>query len=138
MTREEYKKTYVRMMDSVRSSGKGESNCKGVACDNCPLRMLCTSVSTAMINAFEFIDVVEKWGKEHPVITNADKFEEVFGYAPHDPMCSNSYPCPNSMGADFYDCSSKICADCKKGYWEAEYVAPKIGTVTSETTLLNG
>ena len=117
ISREEYKKTYVRMMDSVRSNGKGESNCKGVACDNCPLRMLCTSVSTAMINAFEFIDVVEQWGKKHP-ITNADKYEEVFGRRPQKK--DGTYICPQ---CDY--CEAATCADCKIDYWESEYVEPK-------------
>lgn len=45
-------------------------------CDNCPL---------TPCNVFEekhpeqAVSIVEKWAKEHPVQTKADKFKEVFG-----------------------------------------------------------
>ena len=124
MTREEYEKMYVRMMDSMRDDAfKGSNSCTGVECDKCPIRHICIDDSLSF-NAFAIMEVVEKWGKEHPVTTNADKFEEVFGYKPNDPRYSN-YPCPNGMGADFHGCSSKTCAQCKIDYWESEYVTPK-------------
>lgn len=31
----------------------------------------------------EAVAIVEKWSKEHPVKTNADKFKEVFGFGGH-------------------------------------------------------
>ena len=31
------------------------------------------------LSAEEIVAIVEKWSKEHPVQTNADKFKEVFG-----------------------------------------------------------
>lgn len=37
--------------------------------------------------------VVEKWSKEHPIVTNADKFKEVFG----KPIGSYGTPCPNGL-----------------------------------------
>ena len=127
LSKEEFKKTYIRMMDSVRKEDsvyKGKGRCSDVNCEDCPLERLCRNNTTLIFSAFEFIDAVEKWGKEHPVITRADKFKEVFGYEPHDSVYSN-YPCPNSMGANFRDCSFKTCADCKKDYWEDEYAEPK-------------
>lgn len=36
-TEEQYKKDYVRMMDSLRQDHLGEKNCGGVDCDDCPL-----------------------------------------------------------------------------------------------------
>ena len=123
MTREEYEKTYIRMMDSIRTNCKGSKNCNDVDCNRCPIEDACSRGSLAF-NAFTIMETVEKWGKEHPLVTRADKFEEVFGYMPNDPVYDN-YPCPNAIGADLHSCKSKTCANCKKEYWESEYVEPK-------------
>ena len=49
-------------------------------CQGCPLKGTTCSLYDApeeqMIN---IVDKTEQWSKEHPVITNAQKFEEVFG-----------------------------------------------------------
>lgn len=37
--------------------------------------------------------IVEKWAKEHPVVTNADKFKETFGV----PIGSYGAPCPSAL-----------------------------------------
>lgn len=71
ISKEEYKKTYIRMMDSIRNNHKGSPSCEGVPdCDICPLKDACHGI----INAPEFIEVVEKWGKEHPEPKNPNDF----------------------------------------------------------------
>lgn len=120
MTREEYEKTYIRMMDSLRSKEyKGRDSCIGVECCMCPIHDNCYINSTTF-NIFSIMDVVEKWGKEHPAITNADKFEEVFGHKPQHK--DGTYLCPPFGDGD---CLANICAYCRRDYWESEYVAPK-------------
>lgn len=37
--------------------------------------------------------ILEQWSKEHPIITNVDKFKEVFG----KPIGSYGVPCPNGL-----------------------------------------
>lgn len=120
MTREEYEKTYVRMMDSLRGEVfKGVKNCTGVDCGTCPLKSVCECKSLSF-SVFPIIEVVEKWGKEHPAITNADKFEEVFGCKPQHK--DGTYLCPPFGDGD---CLANICAYCRRDYWESEYAAPK-------------
>ena len=121
ISREEYEKTYIRMMDSVRKEGsvyKGKGRCADVSCGDCPLERLCRNNTALIFSAFAFIDAIEKWGKEHPIITNADKFKEVFGRSPVM-FGGEEYICPNLKG-----CSVYRCAECAKNYWEAEYTAP--------------
>lgn len=66
MTKEEYKKEIVRMWDSLRDDKyKGSCDCDGVpCCEECAFYQngVHCCVST---NAFEMIEVVEKWSKEH-------------------------------------------------------------------------
>ncbi len=79
MTKEACKKTYIRMMDSLRYGHKGELNCEGVGCSRCPLKSVCRYDHKVLLsNAFECIELVEKWGKEHPIVTNKEleKFEK--------------------------------------------------------------
>ena len=65
MNKETYKREIVRMWDSLRSEHKGEERCEGVLCEDCPLHYLSCGGSKS-INAYEMIETVEKWSKEHP------------------------------------------------------------------------
>ena len=76
MTKEEYKKTLIRMWDSARREGhtKGEYNCNDVECEKCPIDSMCGSGVVNMMNAHEIIEFVERWTKEHPIKTNGSRF----------------------------------------------------------------
>ena len=55
-------------------------------CYGCPLKGTDCSLNREfseeqMIN---IVDKTEQWSKEHPVMTNAQKFKEVFGFIPAD------------------------------------------------------
>ena len=124
LTKEEYEKTLSRIIDSVRiknglsTTGSLDctdinlSNCK----DTCPLHYLCTGFDR-YYSPFLFIEEVEKWGKKHPVVTNREKWKEVFGSA-KIPVCfkaNREDPC------DEHGCS---CIRCKYGV-NGEYHAPE-------------
>lgn len=57
-----FKKELVRMWDSLRTTNVGEKKCMGVSCDDCPL---CDTNCESSTNAFEMIEIVEKWAKEN-------------------------------------------------------------------------
>lgn len=117
LTREEYKKTYIRMMDSNRIYCKGSHSCDGVSCGKCPLHSLCEETESDSFHSFEIIEAVEQWGKKHPVVTNREKWKEVFGSA-KIPVCfkaNREDPC------DEHGCS---CIRCKYGV-NGEYHAPE-------------
>lgn len=72
MTKEEYKREIKRMWDSIRDDKyKGYYDydsaiceCSGVrCCEECALYGVDCGSST---NAFEMIEAIEKWSKEHP------------------------------------------------------------------------
>jgi len=75
ISKEEYKKTLIRILDSVREEGyaKGEYNCDGVKCEKCPIESMCGS-GVNMRNVHEAIEFVEQWAKEHPIETNGSRF----------------------------------------------------------------
>ena len=75
LTREEYKETLIRMWDSTRTEYKGDDDCDGVECSKCPVEPVC---SGTFRSAYDAIDFVEKWGKEHPIKTNGVEFLKVF------------------------------------------------------------
>lgn len=56
-------------------------------CRGCPLsEKQCLSASLVTVtddNIKTMIIAVERWSREHPVVTNAQKFEEVFGLPTH-------------------------------------------------------
>jgi hypothetical protein len=116
ISKEEYKKTLIRMWDSARKRYKGVFDCNGVECEKCPIELICGSGVTNIKNIHEIIEFVEKWAKEHPIETNGAKFLE-------------NYP-----EADVYGCDDKFiyikfpftthgvedCAKIPKTWWESE------------------
>jgi len=124
LTRKEYENTYVRMMDSLRDKNyKGRKNCNNVVCKDCPLEGFCEdSSSSKNYRIFDLIEIVEKWGKEHPIITRAEKYKEVFGTRPV--YSDDVFICPGAI-RDIDLCNIHLCEDCKEEYWNGEYVEPE-------------
>ena len=135
MTREEYEKTYIRMMDSLRHDEyKGRRNCDEVECSKCPFSLACKGSGTDTFKAAEYIEIVEQWGKEHPIITNADKFKEVWGHEPKVDMGTGGDICPANISKVCKRFKSPSdCGKCKKEFWESEYVEPSKGITEKGT-----
>lgn len=83
MTKENYEQNLIRLWDSLRTEYKGSRTCAGVNCHDCPLNLLCNlDIGATIIDAYRYIEIVNNWVKEHPVMTNAMKFKEIFGTQP--------------------------------------------------------
>lgn len=119
LSKEEYQRNLIRMLDGLRvDEYKGATNCVGIACGDCPLY----KKACGPFYVFEALELVEKWAKEHQILTNADKFKEVFG------IDIETQACVNPKGT---------CSDCKYAYeddcyvsdrfWYAKYVEPRKG-----------
>lgn len=90
MNKEEYKKEIVRMWDAHRDEGRrGYERCHGVKCEECPLYPLHTAFCENSINAFEIIEAVEKWSKEHPQKYKVSRVE----YDILEPFSNRGYAC---------------------------------------------
>lgn len=111
MTKEEYKENLIRLWDSLRTEYKGEKDCVGVGCRDCPL---CNEVG--ICNVYKSIEIVENWAKEHPVKTNAEKFKEVFGFKPYTNNCING-----EVNCDKCECYDYGVCDAHNRFWDAEY-----------------
>lgn len=116
LTREEYEKEFIRMMDSKRILFKKHNGCDGVICPNCPLNSECHNTP---VNPFNLIAIVEQWSKDHPIITNADKFKEVFGIDPDYSMC------PLLIKNCDYCKRQKECDAADHVFWDLEYKNPE-------------
>lgn len=75
LSNEEYRKTFIRMMDGLREKAyKGNTTCAGVDCNDCPLgKEVCSPAGSAhgvitvgLVNAVKAVEVVEEWGEKHP------------------------------------------------------------------------
>lgn len=121
MTKEEYKKNLIRMFDSIRYEFKGDENCVGISCSSCPFDGKTCNTGAPNFHAYEAIEIVEQWAKEHPIKTNADKFKEVFGVE-YDAMNS----CIN-QGVKCRDCDYSEDGECdaRNRFWSTEYKPKK-------------
>lgn len=67
-------------MDAIEFIKEKTRMCEGINdCSKCPLYDLEQSCIPDIDNIEEMVDIVEIWMKENPIITNGDKFTEVFG-----------------------------------------------------------
>ena len=127
MTKEEYKKNLIRYFDSVRE-GKdymGTALCCGVACTTCIFAYPCVHMSSPE-NALDYVELLEQWKKERPVITNKEKFEQIFGIkvTPADCPPASTGRCGRFISCDAFG----DCDECKK-WWNGKYKEPN-GEVT--------
>ena len=111
MTKEEYKRELIRMWDTHRDEGRrGYERCHGVKCEECPLYPLNTAFCENSVNAFEIIEEVEKWSKEHPPKKyKVSKLE-------YDIL--ESIVKTISSGLYFFECDSLLMSLLEKGYFE--------------------
>ena len=77
-------------------------------------------ITDAMIE--EYCSKIEKWSKAHQPITNAQKFEEVFGHKPK--FYNGKDICPFPMLDR--SCEGVSCKTCIK-WWDEPYKEPKGG-----------
>lgn len=87
-------------------------------CDLCPMHSILASTSCevgCVKNPKEAEQIVKKWANEHPIVTNADKFKEVFGV----PIGSYGAPCPPAL--TIYEIGTMSNND----WLHAEYQPPK-------------
>lgn len=118
----QYQKDLVRMWDSLRTDYKGSHNCCPILCEQCPLNKGACSgdgFTHTIFNAEKAIEIVTQWAKEHPIVTNEDKFKEVWG---KEPKVNGTYICPPVRTSLL---CSKNCGECRKTFWGSEYKPPK-------------
>jgi len=63
---------------------KSYADCKGCPLVNSPCGFIRCIVDHSGAEMRCVTKVVEQWSKEHPIITNAQKFKEVFGFSVED------------------------------------------------------
>lgn len=128
MTKKEYKKSFVSFMDLLRNTHKGEPNCEGVECEICPLHYIVCY--TDDYESKKLLTFEAMWSKTHPIVTRADKFNEVFGVdvAKVSRFCPRMIDLISAEECRLYNGHfperERECSKCVKEFWEAEYVAP--------------
>lgn len=111
------------MWDSLRIKHKGENGCAGVNCNDCPCYERVCNKWALISRAYEAIEVVENWAKENPIVTNSDKFKEVFGFEPTPIYCvNNNVKCED---CEYFDYNNGLCD--VSIFWGAEYKPTKEG-----------
>ena len=123
----QYQKDLIRMWDSLRKDYKGINDCISIRCEDCPLKgkaCICNNnLGRSLFNAEKAIEIVTQWAKEHPIVTMADKYKEVFGVEPKDKF--GTFICPCSVGFIDVTCSQHNCETCTNEFWNSEYKEPK-------------
>lgn len=101
-------------------------------CKDCPLNKLADGCIDAMIEVGELDEyekILEGWAKEHPVMTNIDKYIDVmkntFGGTKLDKDKVRQRGCLQLAGReiDSNKCANMSCLECLK-WWDEEYKEP--------------
>lgn len=98
-----------------------------VECDDCPLNKLADGCIDAMIELGELDEyekILEGWAKEHPVMTNADKYIEVIEKTFGNKLDKNKIHnlCPRDYIGLGVPCEN--CSQCLE-WWDEEYKEPE-------------
>ena len=108
-------------MDAVEFYKAFKRMCDKTDCKDCLLDQKCRP--SANVEPEEVVELVEEWGKDHPVKTRQSEFLKMFPNAPIDKrdgvLCID--PCA-------IDCTQKdnkkycnmTCTACRKDYWNEE------------------
>lgn len=95
--------------------------CDSHFCDECPIYNECEADDTRRA-AEKIVEEMEKWAKEHPIITRATVF---FNQYPDAPKASDGYPVigPCAISKKYKDkqdrgCLGDKCLECRKEFWE--------------------
>lgn len=112
----EVMKQRARMCESIRcADDDGTARCELYKLKKEHDLIDCTRV--LFLYPQEFEKNVMDWAKEHPMMTNADKFKEVFGFEPKR-VCI--YPKRNGF------CNKPNCDYCiRDDFWNEEWKEPK-------------
>lgn len=112
-------KTMAEFVEVIKNKNRMCDRYKG--CHGCPLalcnnRKQCTCYDFVNTYTKEAEEIILKWAEQHPVLTNADKFKEVFGFFPNEDACPHN--------TDY--CKEKCPLVCYPGivFWKQEYKAP--------------
>ncbi len=110
ITKEEYKRELIRMWDSVRGDNlkKGEKDCNGIKCEDCQFDSI--PLCNKGISAFEMIEAVEKWSKEHP--------EPKYKVTQLEYDILESIIKTIGSGFYFFECDSLLMSLLEKGYFD--------------------
>lgn len=88
-------------------------------CNKCPIHdkldsCYACSPDAWMKSGIDIVDIVEKWAADHPVITNKEKFEEVFGVEfPEDTDPNYVQLARKWLDAEYKEPKEKRCSTCK-------------------------
>lgn len=91
------------------------------SCKGCPLiNRTCRIAKGLVEDDEEIVEIVEKWGEEHPIKTRQSEFLKLFPNARmmKDGRCLDI--CPANLNVDFKCIKSGDCAECCCGYWLKE------------------
>lgn len=104
-----------------------------IECNDCPLFKAvrrCRELPFDKKEIDEYEKILEEWAKEHPIVTNADKYIEVikntFGGTKLDKDKVRQRGCLQLAGReiDSNKCANMSCLECLK-WWDEEYKEPE-------------
>lgn len=128
MTREEFKKTIERIFEQEGANVSDERFCDDISCKSCPLgvkKLACVSSVHGVNLIFNTLEFVEKWAKEHPIVTRANKYKEVLGVEPIRNRAGDLI-CPLDAGFIDFECGDySSCDDCRNKFWNSECIEEK-------------
>lgn len=113
------------MADFVEVMKIRDRMCESIErCHDCPINTFkngkaisCESFSKKYPEQAQ--EILLKWNKEHPIKTNADKFEEVFGHK------VDNNECPLIGNSECFH--NKSCSGCpNKDFWKKRYKEPEV------------
>lgn len=107
-------------MDVVKFLMESKRMCQRYkVCSRCPLNGNCIASIVDPADAVRAVAIVEKWSKEHPVVTNGLKVHEMIPGNERSTVFKEADS--NLKGCGFITSEDYVEMRVRKSWWDAEY-----------------
>lgn len=107
-------------MEALKFLQEAHRMCEMRDCDNCPVEDIYCGVTKEKYDLAKYVEIVEKWSREHPAKTRQSEF---LMHYPNAILADGVIDiCPAKVDTTF-DCkysANFACGACKRKYWITE------------------
>lgn len=115
-------------MEALKFLQEAHRMCGMRDCDNCPVEDIYCGVTKEKYDLAKYVEIVEKWSREHPAKTRQSEFLKLY---PNAHRLDTIQICPATVDnalfeSGAYNCRSakfdhsEVCHKCMRDYWLTE------------------
>ncbi len=107
-------------MEALKFLQEAHRMCGMRDCDNCPVEDIYCGVTKEKYDLAKYVEIVEKWSREHPAKTRQGEFLDMFPNAAITDGVVDICPAKVDETIECDNSRNDGCYECKRKYWLTE------------------